>query len=183
MGSSGAVRPPPGSVWLGSTGYMGSTTASPATFNTISQAYAVLELRIYGRSTLAAIADTIYLRLNNDSGNNYWSQAVYGAAATAGGSEVLTTSYADLGSLTGASGAGGVFSSASIWFPGYSGTAAYKTMHGLNQLAWNVATGNAQMHARGAWWANTAGITRIDVGPLSGSWAAGSIVSLFAYTL
>jgi len=121
-----------------------------------------LEIILYARGNQAAVGDNIFVRLNNDSGANYYQQQISGIAAAAAASETLATASAVVAGLVANSAPANRFSGARIHIPDYMG-GQKKVIQGTSYSPTGTTTGTEQKLERGAVWDSTAPITRISL--------------------
>jgi len=155
-------------------------TASNFDLTSISQAYYHLKLYLYLRSTGAVEGDFALMTFNGDSGANYNEETLYGQNTTAsagksGGASRLAPIWSSAGGSTNAANfAGGVFD-----IPHYTG-ANRKMIYGVCG-SWDDAGSPAYgtVASYMGQWASTSAITQITLTPFTGSFAAGSRVTLY----
>jgi len=149
---------------------LASATAS-VTLSSIPATYRDLVLTITGTSTTGAIGPRI--RLNSDSGSNYFHVVMSGNGSTTV-SAAFTETYLALG-YNAAFTTGTGFNSI-LQFMDYSATDKHKT---ILVRAGNADTGSPGTDAEAFRWANTAIITSLAVTPSSSTFAAGSTFNLY----
>lgn len=177
-----AAKFAPGNVMqlIQSTGILGASSGL-VSFTPIAATWRGLELRIVGRSTAAVVSEAVLLKPNGDgtAGNYFGQQTLVGAAATASAAELAGLAYAHVGLVPGASSSNaGWHGAITVTIQNYTG-GQFKTIAAVNYLNTNTSAGAATVRVQGSSWALAAAITRLDVGPISGQWAAGSIISLY----
>jgi hypothetical protein len=158
-----------------------SGSATSVTFSSIPGTYKELIVRVFGRSQGSTDNDTVILRFNSDTGNNYqWARdgaAVSGAStASAFQSGSNSASGAVVGFIAGATSTSDYPGMTETQIPHYTNTT-------FKKVGWSkcAARGNGTAYEMnlGFDWNNTAAITGIDV-KLAGSnaFVNGSIVEL-----
>lgn len=159
--------------------------ASDGTFDiqNIPATYSALEIIAYLRSDYASVAfDTVLLRLNNDSGNNYdcafWMIDPNGS----------TTGLADDGAgIANAvflcptiNAPANYFGSFTLEIPAYANTTGYKSLYADGYLPNNPAGGGLWRFIVGAAWRNTSAIDRVQATLKNGTnFIAGSRITLY----
>lgn len=128
----------------------------------ISGAYNDLILVLIARSTLSATFDTLEMRFNNDSGNNYYTQRIRGAATTASAAESIAASTVGVTNLPGASATANLFGFVVVTLFGYASTTWTKMFEVENIAANALSTGAVNAVYAGGFWNNTAAITRVS---------------------
>jgi len=151
-------------------------------FTSIVNTFRHLRVRVSGASTVAASNSSIFIRFNNDSGNNYSWQRLYGnnTSAVASISPLPTTSI-EMGSLPGSTAPANEANTTDAVILDYRGTTFNKTI--LIHSALRIAATNVGMFTfqyAGFWFpATPAAINRVDVILTSGNFVAGTVVSLY----
>lgn len=141
---------------------LGSSAAS-VTFSSISGSYRDLVLVVTGTGP----TNDIYYRMNSDSGNNYPYVIMYGtgsAASSGSGSTTQGIMHYNAGTS--------VFNIVAN-FMDYSATDKHKTVLSRS----NQADGFVMSY--GSRWANTAAVTTLLIGSISGNFATGSTFALY----
>jgi len=156
-------------------------TAAAATIEipNIIQAYGHLLLVVYGRGDSAAVAVGLQARFNNDSGGNYDTQVVFGAAATAGATEGFAATSAQIGTIPANTAGANLFGEAEALIPHYAGTVNNKTLVSSYGYKTGVATGNLVSARFAGFWRSNVAITRITILPAAGNLTAGTRASLY----
>lgn len=158
-------------------------TSSTMDFQNIAGTYSSLQLVFWGRSSLAAVTDTLYMRFNNDSGANYdWANNRSNNSAVSSTFQAADTNGIAIAVITGATGTASLAASAVADIPSYAATAFYKTATIVNQEQHGVTAGTANLTIFGGTWHNTAAITRVTVRTASANIVSGSIATLYGLT-
>ena len=143
-----------------------STTnrASPGTFDvsSISGAYNDLILIVLARSNVSSGADGLYMRLNNDSGFNYYTEKLRANGTTATASEVMGSSSIGCGQMPGTSILANSFAVFTITIFGYAATTWFKTVQIQQAHQNSTSSGGYYLEDGGSTWESTAAITRVQ---------------------
>jgi hypothetical protein len=152
---------------------LGSDAAS-YTFSTISGSYTDLVLISSVRSTRAAADDSVYIRINSDTGSNYSNTVVKGNGSSASSNRNSNTTALYLAdNIDAANQAAGTFSPMITNFENYSNATTYKTVLSRhNQAAGEVA-------AVVGLWRSTSAITSIQIYCAIGNLKSGSTFTLY----
>ena len=157
-------------------------SATSASFDFAGLSAAFSHLRIYAllRGTAAAVSVNAQIRFNNDSGANYDDQAVYAHATTAGGAATSAGTSAIFGGVTASNATAGEYGIVVAELPFYTATNARKTFAGTS-TSYDTAgtTSTYWTMVQGGSWRNSAAVNQVTIFPASGSWAAGSAVSVY----
>lgn len=143
------------------------STQSTITFSSITGTYT--DLVIISSALSAGSSETIMLRLNGDSGNNYSFTYLYGNGSSASSGRASSVSFAVGGSATATNAAINI-----VNIMNYSNSTTYKTV--LDRR------GNASLYTFTdvSLWRNTAAITSLTLQPEnSQSFASGSTFTLY----
>ena len=152
------------------------STATSITFSSISQSYRDLVLVVFSRDTNASVVTTQFLRVNNVSSGNLYSNVLM--QGTSGGANSTSSSSQNewgIGFSAGANASSGIFAQNTYHFMDYSATDKHKTVLARNDAA-DATNGGAR--AAALRYADTAAITTINVLPAT-SFAAGTTATLF----
>jgi hypothetical protein len=158
---------------------LGADTAS-FDITSISSSYKHLEIIADLRSTEAAIQSIYNIRFNNDSATNYESMFHYAVPSTDGQDATGGTSGTAMlvGYVAGANSAAGYSTAVQVFIPNYVGTTFKKQLR--SQTGFSRAAGNDPCITDGVGvWKSASAINRITVYPNSGSWKAGSMLTLY----
>jgi hypothetical protein len=140
------------------------SAASSVTFSSIPSTYTDLLCVISGSFS---IAQGVYLRFNNDSGNNYSSTFMTGNGTAASSSRSSNDPWTPLGYL------GTDLSNTIFSVMNYANTTTNKTGIGRGNTA------GALTFASVGLWRSTAAINRMDISPTSGTITTGSTFTLY----
>lgn len=157
------------------------TLASPAamiTFAAIPQTYRSLRIELVGQLQTGTAADSVIVRLNNDTGANYdWQLTTHNASSvTTQGTAGAT--YGQAGALPAALAPNFEAGTIVLEIPLYSGTAFRKTFGGVSRSkSANSASGLFIKEVMSVW-RSTAAVTRIDLIGGGGDFAAATTVVL-----
>lgn len=148
-------------------------------FQSIPDTYKHLKIIASLRSDRAAVSDAVYIRFNNDSGNNYDFTRQLSRAAGPLTAEGIGVSYMYNGCVA-ATGPANVFDGSEILIPDYTDTGNQKTCTVQGTLKQANTPGNVFILTSAGWWRNTAAISRITLSPeLGTNFKAGSRASLY----
>jgi hypothetical protein len=136
------------------------STINSITFSSIPSTYSHLQLRIIARSQRSATSDTLYMRYNSDSSNNYSQHTLIGngSAASATGYYPENVSYS--GTIAGNTATTGVFGVSIIDILDYSNTNKYKTTRILDGYDNN---GSGTINLRSSNWGSTSALSTIFI--------------------
>jgi hypothetical protein len=153
-----------------------AASAETVDFSAIPSAYEDLIVVVQGRGTASAISVSVLVRFNNDSGPNYdfsrWNR--WGTVNNAG------QTAAEVSSLPAATADANRASDFTLEITNYKRSTFYKSAHSNTGISMNAAaSGQSPEHASIAW-RSTAAITQVTLLPASGSFASGTVVSLYA---
>lgn len=147
------------------------------TFSAIPGTYRDLVLMVRGRGTAAAVNVGVRCRFNGDTAGNYNYQRLLGADTTTGVTETYSQTSAYLGEVSAATAVAGTAGQIETVIGDYIDTTFHKTcitLGGHTASATTMVVENTYNR-----WASTAAITQIDLFPLTGSFVAGSIFTLY----
>jgi hypothetical protein len=138
-----------------SVGAGGSSTVS---FTSIPSTYSHLQVRILAQSARANTIDYFNMRINSDTGTNYYAHLLYGNGSSASAYATGTDSKLDFSQWV-ASSSTSIFGSAVIDVLDYTNTNKYKTVRCLNGYD---ANGSGITQLASGLWMNTNAITGIS---------------------
>lgn len=147
---------------------------SNITFSSIPQDYKHLEIRFVSRSTQATTNAGIDIRLNNDSGSNYWNHLLEGT-----GTSVVSENYGPSVSAfaqTAGTSIANAWPASVLQILDYTSTGKNKTLRNLN--GWSSVE-IPRIRLLSALWNNTSAVTTVSVSLGSGNFVAGSRFSLY----
>ena len=138
------------------------TGSSYLSFTSIPQTYTHLQLRGFVRDNVAALTqDPLYLKMNNDTGNNYDYHSFFGDGATASGTSTLAAGLMVIGTTTGGSSSANIFGVCVVDILDYTNTNKYKT---VRSLSGNDQNGSGRVGSYSGLWKSTAAVNRLDFG-------------------
>jgi hypothetical protein len=150
------------------------------TFTGIPATFGDLELSMYSRTTSGtATSDVVAVQFNGDSGADYDSQHGLINGTTLAATQLFGQTSGLIGTSTGGAAPAGLFASCRAWIPAYASAnanKAYLTQYGAK---WGVAAGNLEICVDAGFWRSNAAINQITLIPSAGSFAIGSIFSLW----
>jgi hypothetical protein len=146
----------------------GSIGSSGIDLTSISSSYEELKLKLMDFDVSTACA--IFMRLNNDSGSNYYNVKLRGQNSTGGTDAAGGTTYLQINYDTLSATANGAI--AIVNLPNYHDTTGYKvTNFTLNNV--DNSTANASTYGQG-FWKNENAIDRITINLTAGTFDAGT---------
>lgn len=151
-------------IWIASQ-TVGSGGAASVTFSNIPQTFTHLQLRCFTRTTENAGSGGMDIRLNGDSGSNYYRYHVLfgnGTSAASGAGGIQTS--AQIGDFVGQTGLANTYCSLIVDFLDYRNTAKNKVIRSLYGFDLN---GSGIVAMMSSMWISTAAINSIQVGPLT----------------
>lgn len=138
------------------------TGSSYLNFSSIPQTYTHLQLRGFVRDDVAAVLqDPTYLKLNNDTGNNYAYHNLIGDGASAVSNATTAAGLIVTGKAPGPSSNANMYGVVIIDILDYTNTNKYKT---IRSISGNDQNGSGQVGLFSGLWLNTAAVTRLDFG-------------------
>jgi hypothetical protein len=138
---------------------VGSGGSSTITFSSIPATYTHLQLRALTRSNNGAVQNnSIGIRLNSDTGNNYNSHFIGGTGSSVTVGAYGTDSYMYLPTGGGGNASASVFGVAIIDILDYSNSNKYKTVRSLSGVDNN---GDGHLRFASGLWMNTNAVTTI----------------------
>lgn len=156
-----------------------ATTAASVTFSSISQSYRDLVLVIMSRDTTASVVTTQFMRVNNvSSGNLYSNIFMQGSSGGATSSAQNSQNEWGIGFSFGSIASSGIYATNTYNFMDYSATDKHKTVLAKNDAA-DVSNGGTRTTALR--YADNSAITTINVLPAA-TFAAGSTFALYGVT-
>ena len=169
----------PGSVVkISQTVTSGSQTS--VTFSSISNAYSDLIISVAGRSTDSiGVNNFVYVQCNSDTGTNYSTEKQYSYDSSTGVGQTTATTSLLMGYVPNAGATANHAGSCEAVIPNYKGTTFYKNM--IATMGVSLGTGAYSQGAGvfGGTWLNTSAINALKVYPSGGSWADGTVVTLY----
>lgn len=148
-----------------------ATSAASVTFSGIPSSIRFLTVKWRARSTAAANADNIAIRINGVSTNSYVYEKYYGSNATVAAS-VSTSTYGEAGAMSAASATANYFGQGDICINGWDDSANFPSYTSSSHGVSNTTTGLAMSY--GGLLAVAAVNTSLTIVPVVGSFAAGA---------
>jgi len=162
---------------------LGGTTAS-ITFSSVSSKYTNVTVYWSARDTNAALSDSLLLRFNGDTGNNYGYQYVEGQGTTAQAASgaMSATSSITIGKITGASATASYYSGGRFDVLGWNKSASGRNAVavGVGYVTGSNTTTGQLTGSYGGGYVPAAQLSSLTLLPSAGSFAAGSQFSLYA---
>jgi hypothetical protein len=157
-------------------------SVASVTFASIPQTFRTLRLFLQLRSDQAVEAESVILRFNADSGNNYdWIQHYYNTGTGSAGSVTRATSSIALGLCEAANSRASNFSPINLLVSGYA-TAGEKWVSNSLSAVFGDVSADADMYTIQIFgrWRSTAAITSVTILPATGpNFVSGSILQLY----
>lgn len=147
-------------------------------FTGIPQIFRNLKIIGQGRSTSAAVSSAIKIQFNGDTGNNYDFQLLFGNGITANASEGIAQTQMYIMALAGANASAGCCGQFDAFICNYKGI-FNKTLDGIGTFQTGTSSSNLFSYKYSGRWRNTNAVTSILLTPVSGSFLAGSVISLY----
>lgn len=159
-----------------------SATQATVSFTSIPGSYTDLIVAYTARGTNADNAGSFAVQCNGDTGANYdWGQMINNNGTQTDSVSSAQTS-AVIGMRTGANAAAAQAASGEIVVPNYAGTTFYKTLLGTMHADQIAGGSGLQGGLRTASWHNTTAITSLAFTPDTGSFATGTVFTLWGRT-
>jgi len=140
---------------------VGAGGTGTITFSSIPTGYKHLQIRSMFRSGLAIAEDTVIMRFNGDSGNNYSYHFLFGNGSTANATSSSGTSFIYPWATPGSTFLSNSFGVQVTDLLDYSSTTKNKTTKTLSAYDDNASGGRIAL-ASGAWY-NTSAVTSISI--------------------
>ena len=140
---------------------LGNSTTASVTFSSLS-GYQHLQLRGVIRNTRAASADgsTMVMRLNSDTGNNYFSHRLRGSGSAASASAYTSEAYARVADYASDSNTAGMFSGYVIDILDYADSSKNTSVRSFHGGDFN---GSGGVNLMSAAWNDTDAVTSITL--------------------
>ncbi len=166
-------------VQLATSTVAGAAVAS-IDFTSIPSVFKHLSLTVSARSTGAAAAYSLLMRINASGGGNYYYEEVRGTAAVAAASEALAQTAALVGTIAGAGAASAGFAGcAQIWLPSYSGAVWKKHWLATWMRATDGGTGTILTGQVGGFFDSASAINQVTILASAGNLEIGSTATLY----
>lgn len=150
------------------------SSANTVTFSSIPTTYTDLMLVMVVRGSRASTSDTLFVRANADSANNYSATYIRGDGGAVSSTRVSNVSAYYVGEIIASTGSSGQFSTVIAQFQNYSNSTTNKTLisrHGYP---------SAQVEAWVSMWRSTSAITSLEIrGANTANLESGSTFTLF----
>lgn len=162
---------------------VGSGGAASITFNNIPQTFTDLQVVVSARTTAAVTATDIFAFFNNDTGgaNVYSGTRLVSTTGSVGSDRQSNTNVMRWGDAIGTSGTASTFSSTLVYVPNYTNT-SFKQVIIDSVDESNTTNVNLFLSAMLYYPSSPTGITKILMGPLSGSFAQHTTFTLYGIT-
>jgi hypothetical protein len=157
------------------------TLGAAGTFDqsSISGAYNDLILVVTARDAASSIVRLLELRINNDSGNNYYGNRANFDGVTPAYAQSSPNSIIAVGSVDGSTAATNAFGTSTVSLIGYASTTWLKTVL-YDSMACVNTSGGGSRSLGGGFWNSTAAINRVRItGQGGGNLVAGSQLRIY----
>jgi hypothetical protein len=155
----------------------GNGSTNPLSFQNIPQTYTDLIMVVYGRGTGANTSDQSLIYLNANTGtSNYSGTYLYANGTSTLATRQSNSTYFNLGEHPGGNSTANNFGVEILQFMNYTNTTNFKTV--LNRSGYDL-NGSGVVYDSIHTWRQTAAINRIDIYTSLGSWATGTVASLY----
>ena len=164
----------PGSYESIQTYTVGAGGSSSVTFSSIPATYSHLQIRFFAQTNRGTYgSDDIYFRVGNgsiDSGANYSWHDLYGNGASAASQSLTSQTKIELDNASG-TGVASNFGAGVLDILDYANTNKYKTTRSLhgNDVNGTISGFGGRVALDSGSWRNTAAITTIQFGPVTGT--------------
>ena len=132
------------------------------TFDAIPATYEHLQLRVSTHDQYASAVGELYVRLNNDSGNNYSNHSMMGATSTPSAEASTGNGYGEWGDAVAASNPVPFYSNSIIDILDYANTNKNTTVQYVSGGVTSIS-GNRFMKFGSSLWDDTSAVSEIDV--------------------
>ena len=149
-------------------------------FESIPQTFENLRIRWMGRSLTATDFEEVRLRVNNDSSAIYNTnkQFWFGNITRTPSTETGGTSFG-AGVIPANTATAGRTGGGELLLTSYARPIFHKNVNGHNTASRGAAADDQFMYLIGGVWMSIVPITRLSLFPVGGSWATGSIATLY----
>lgn len=155
-------------------------SAANIDITSISATYAHLLIVAYARSDSASgVAINHLVQFNGDTAANYDWQKLQGSAAAVSAGEVFASTSLAIGLMPTNPAGANLFSVHMAFIPHYAGTTNNKVCLSINSMKFGVTTGSMAVGLNGGFWRSSAAINRITLLPASGSFVAGTRITIY----
>jgi hypothetical protein len=137
---------------------VGSGGSSTISFTSIPSTYSHLQIRNISRSSRSDITDSVLLRLNSDTGNNYAYHFLRGNGTAASASAATSTSSIFAGAAVAQTGGANMFGVGVIDILDYSNTNKNKT---IRSLTGEDRNGQGFVYFQSGLWMNTSAVSTL----------------------
>ncbi len=151
----------------------GTGSSGTISFTSIPSTYKHLQIRYMPTTTTSS--QTIYLRVNSDTGTNYAKHKLVGTGAATSAGGTASTSSIEISGIN--IGQGTTYPSCGIIdIHDYASTTKYKTIRDIGAFD---ANGSGEINLVSGLWINTAAITSITIFVGAGNFATSSVFALY----
>jgi hypothetical protein len=160
---------------------LGVDTAS-FDFTNISGGYAHLLVMLVARSSLNAAGDDLLIRLNSDSGANYYWEVLAGTGTTVSSAGTAAATSGRVCSPPADTATAGRAGPSALWIYDYAGTTFHKTYRSSDAFSTSTTTVTQSVRDHAGVWANTSAITQVTLFFAASNLRAGSRADLYGLT-
>jgi hypothetical protein len=156
-----------------------SGSSATLSFTSIPSTYSSLQIRFMYRYSAAVDTTNTLFTVNSDSGSNYAFHEINGNGTTVAASGTATTTAMRYGRAPGTTTAANIFGVGIMDIHDYASTTKYKTFRTLYGCDANTGTTAYPVRLFSGLWQNTNAISTITFPAPSGTWASGTVFSLY----
>ncbi len=148
-------------------------------FQGIPGHFSSLQLRVIGRSTVAAQQGDLQIRFNGDAAANYDQELIIAQGAGIAGAQSINAVACTGGAMTGGTSPAGHASSVVTDIIGYASTEFFKTTISRNLFPKTTGASGTLNLYYSSHWRSKAPITEIGLSLTAGNWEVGSVADLY----
>lgn len=158
-----------------------SSSQASIQFSPVASTYNNLMLKWHARTTSGNASDNMQMQINGDTGNNYDWQILAGLNTTVSTTPGMGDSKLVIGTCVGGTGTAHYFSNGQLEILGWSQASATHiiTYTGTWYVCWSNSAATSQVGTCGGLYTPSSAATSLSLAPASGSFAAGSVFSLY----
>lgn len=154
-----------------------TSTSASETFNLPSSGYRDIEIVLRGRGTNASTFINIMAQFNSDSGSNYDYGENHNFSTSVAGTQGVAVTSAYLGYFPGSTAPADASSIVTTRISDHKGTTFHKSV--IGQSGTIISTSLVGSQISFSRWRSTAAITSVTVFPDAGSFATGTVISIY----
>lgn len=145
----------------------------PSNFNNL---FVVLSLR-----TSDANTQQIRLRVNGDTGNNYYYALNSSTGVAVAASQGLGVGFIVIGDAQGTGDVANAIGSASLTINNYANSSFYSTVFGMSYYLPLLTTAEQRLRQFGGSWNNVAAISSLEIYVAAGNMVSGGVIELYGF--